>query len=63
MTSIDRDGTSRGIDWDLVNFMELESPLPYIYSGGLVGLAELKGLEGLKKMSGIAAMKFFIDSL
>ena len=42
--------------------MEVESPLPYIYSGGLVDLAELKSLEGLKKMSGIAAMKFFIDS-
>jgi len=62
VTSIDRDGTNRGIDWDLVNFMEGESPLPYIYSGGLVDMAELKSLEGLKKMSGIAAMKFFIDS-
>ena len=61
-TSIDRDGTCRGIDWDLVNFMELESPLPYVYSGGLVDMTELKSLKGLKKMSGIAAMKLFIDS-
>lgn len=63
VTSIDRDGTSRGIDWDLINFMERESPLPYIYSGGLADLAELKSVEELKKMSGIAAMKIFIDSL
>ena len=62
VTSIDRDGTRRGVDWDLVNFMERESPLPYIYSGGLADLAEVKSLEGLKKMSGIAAMKLFIDS-
>ena len=62
VTSIDRDGTCRGIDWDLVNFMELESPLPYVYSGGLVDMTELKSLKGLKKMSGIAAMKLFIDS-
>ena len=62
VTSIDRDGTSKGIDWDLVNFMEQESPLPYIYSGGLVDMEELKSLEGLKKISGIAAMKLFIDS-
>jgi cyclase len=62
VTSIDRDGTSRGIDWDLINFMERESPLPYIYSGGLVNLTELKGLKGLRRMSGIAAMKLFIDS-
>ena len=63
ITSIDRDGTSRGIDWDLINFMESESPLPYIYSGGLVSLEELKNLKGLRKMSGIAAMKLFIDSM
>jgi cyclase len=63
VTSIDRDGTGRGIDWDLINFMESESPLPYVYSGGLADMGELKSLEGLNKMSGIAAMKLFIDGL
>ena len=61
VTSIDRDGTGRGIDWDLINFMEIESPLPYVYAGGLADMAEVRSLEGLKKMSGIAAMKLFID--
>lgn len=63
VTSVDRDGTGRGLDWELLEFMESESPLPYIYSGGLMGQSELKSLKGLKKISGIAAMKFFIDSL
>ena len=61
VTSIDRDGTGRGIDWDLINFMEIESPLPYVYSGGLEDHGRSKKSRRLKKMSGIAAMKLFID--
>ena len=63
VTSIDRDGTRKGVDWELIELLEKESPIPYIYSGGLKSVDELNSLSDLKMISGVAALSCFIDDL
>ena len=49
ITSIDKEGTGKGADLDLVkNLQELDFSLPIIYSGGVGSLKDIKLLDELK---------------
>ena len=62
VTSIDRDGTMKGVDWELIEYLERNSSTPYIYSGGLENIAKLDDFNTLNAMSGLAVMTCMIQT-
>lgn len=53
VTSIDRDGTLRGIDWDLAEEIRMAVNIPVIISGGFASEDELSNAKEMR-LSGIA---------
>lgn len=54
LTSIDKEGTQNGLDYDLLNFVYHKISCPLIFSGGFNGIQDLKKLKKFKKIKNLS---------
>ncbi len=59
MTSIDRDGTGRGPDLELAEKAATLTDVPFIFQGGLSGVADCATLAGVPAVDGLCAASLF----
>jgi phosphoribosylformimino-5-aminoimidazole carboxamide ribotide isomerase len=68
LTSIDKDGTNKGPDFELCKFVRSLTDIPLIYSGGISSKEDINqlfniGLDGCAIASALHSDKLFIDEV
>lgn len=58
ITSIDREGTMRGFDFDLVNNISKYSSVPIVISGGMSKLSDIESILNEERIDGAAIASF-----
>ena len=59
VTSVDREGTFSGPDFEMSEDLSTVSPVPFIYQGGVSSTSDIKNLLTKKDISGVAVGSFF----
>ena len=54
ITSIDKDGTLKGPDLDLINYVQDSIKIPTVYGGGVSGQEDIKKLQDFNFLSGVS---------